>query len=174
VDRGLLVQFEGAEALASAVRALRDQGYERLEAHTPFPAHEVEQAMDPKKPPIPALALLGAALGGTGAYLLQWWTQAVDYPVNVGGRPDHAAPSFMLITFETAILFAALFTFVGFLVMCRLPRLWRPIFEVEGFSTIDGWWLAVDAADGRFDPEATEGVLQALSPVRIERFGGGA
>lgn len=172
--RDLLAEFSDEGALAEAVRHMRRSGYRKIDVHMPFAAEEVMDALEPPPSPIPALTLVGGLVGGTGAYLLQWWTQAVAYPINVGGRPDHPAPAFVMITFETAVLVATLFAFFGWLVLSGLPRLWRPWFEVNGVqtATVDRWWIRIGAADDRFDPERTERELLELRPLRVERVGG--
>jgi hypothetical protein len=93
----------------------------------------------------------------------------VDYPLNVGGRPYHSAPAFIPITFEMAVLFAATAALVSAIVLGGLPRLWHPVFEVDGFerATIDRFWLAVCAGDAAIDPalapaEARARAVQAL------------
>ncbi|MFW6087266.1 MAG: DUF3341 domain-containing protein [Myxococcota bacterium] len=172
----LVAEFGDERALARAVRAMREAGYQAVDVHMPFADDEVMKALDPPASPLAGLTLAGGLVGATGAYLLQWWTQAVDYPLNVGGRPDHAAPAFIPITFETGVLFAALFAFFGWLALAGLPKLWRPIFEVPGFASasIDGWWIRIDASDPRFDPDRTTAELLELGPLRIERVGGGS
>jgi hypothetical protein len=68
-----------------------------------------------------------------------------SYPLNVGGRPAHAVPAFLLATFEGTILGASLMAFFGCLVALRLPTLWAPEDEIDGFSraSIDHCWIVV-------------------------------
>lgn len=166
----LLAEFPDDGALAAAVRRMHEAGYRRIEVYMPFASDEVMKALGPPKSPIPGLTLFGGLLGATGGYLIQWWTQVIDYPINVGGRPDHAAPAFIPITFETAILFASFFAFFGWLALSGLPKLWLPVFEVPGFesASVDHWWLRVGADDGCFEPERTARELRELEPLRIE------
>src|SRR5688572_16649370 len=122
MDRGLLAEFESGAECAQAIARLRALGYRKLDAHTPRPVVEVEAALGLDPSPLPRWVLTGALSGAALAYLVLWWTQAVDYPLNVGSRPSHAAPAYVPITFEAAILFGALTAFFGTLVLCRLPR----------------------------------------------------
>ena len=39
---------------------------------------------------------------------MQYWMSAVDYPLNIGGKPSHSWPAFIVITFEMTILFAGI------------------------------------------------------------------
>lgn len=170
--RGLLAEFDDPEALAAAVRALRAEGWTRLAAFTPYPVESVQEeleALAPRRSRIPLAALL-AGLGGGGLGLwVQAWTSAVDLPLDVGARPLFSWPAFVPVAFELTVLGAALATFVGFVVAAGLPRLWHPLFEVEGFerATIDRFFLGVDAADPRFSPERLAGRLRDLGALRV-------
>lgn len=173
---GLLAEFESADAMTAAAARLRADGYEALETFAPFDLPEADAAVGAPPTRLGWLAG-GAAIGAAAfAYWVQWWTNVRDYPLNVGGRPVHAVPAFVPVTFETAGLVVALVAFVGFLVATRLPRLWHPLFEVDGFAraTDDRYWLGVDARDPRFMPGDTTEQLRALGPTRVVWVGGGA
>jgi hypothetical protein len=166
---GILAEFKTPEALVTAVHALVDRGYHKLDTFAPYPMHEVEHALGLRRSRLPfavfPIAVLGAALG----YWLQWYTNAVDYPLNAGGRPAHALPPFILITFETCVLLGAFATVVGLLVAMGLPALWHPVFEVHGCerASIDRFWLGVDETDPRFDRHGTPVELIELGALRV-------
>src|SRR6478609_2812292 len=101
MPRTLLCEFETAEACAHAVTALREKGERLLDVYMPYPAKNVEAAIAWPRSPLPRFVLLGGLAGAGIAYLILWWTQVVDFPLNVGGRPTHAVPAFVPITFET-------------------------------------------------------------------------
>lgn len=170
--RGLLAEFESPEALADAVGRLRADGFTRLFAFTPYPVAAVEEelaALSPRRSRIPLAALLAGLAAGGLALWVQAWTGAVDYPLDVGARPLLSWPAFVPIAFELAVLAAAFACFFGLLAAAGLPRLWHPLFEVEGFerATIDRFFLGVDAADPRFAPERLVDRLRALGALRI-------
>ena len=83
-------------------------------------------------------------------------------------------PAFLIPTFESAVLCAAVAAFVGALVTLRLPRLWRPEFEIDGFerASIDRYWVAIALRDPRADPALTVRELEALGPLRVVRVEG--
>ncbi|WP_437595326.1 DUF3341 domain-containing protein [Sorangium sp. So ce590] len=147
--RGLLAEFETPEAMLRAIAELRSRGYRRLDAFTPYPVHGLDEALGLRRSPLNWIVLPFALAGAAGGYLVQWYNNAYDYPLNVGGRPQHAAPAFVPITFEMTVLAAALGGFVALLVLMRLPELWSPIFDVPGFerATIDRFWIGIDARD---------------------------
>jgi hypothetical protein len=115
---------------------------------------------------------IAGLLGGIVSYAIQWYANAYAYPLDIGGRPAHAVPAFIIPTFEGIVLSAALAAFVGFFLVTRLPQPWHPVFEIDGFerTTIDRYWLAVDPADPRGEPDLTARELLALSPLRIVRL----
>jgi hypothetical protein len=101
---------------------------------------------------------------------VQWWCNAHNYPINVGGRPLNSAPAFIPITFESAVLAASLVGFFAMLALCGLPRLSHPVFEIAGFdrASVDRFWVGIDDSDPRFD-EAVIGDLSRLGALRCER-----
>src|SRR5258708_40321217 len=105
---GLMAEFGGHEALVDAARRARAEGYRALEAYTPFPIHGLSEALGRRRTAVPLFVLIGGMVGGLGGYFMQWYSMAVDYPFNIGGRPLHSWPAFIPITFELTILCAAL------------------------------------------------------------------
>jgi hypothetical protein len=175
LSNGLVAEFETVDKLVRATVELRRQGYRRLDAFTPYPVLAVEKAIGLGRSPIPWFVFPCAMAAAFGAYLLQWWTNAVDYPLNVGGRPAHAPPAFVPVTFEMGVLFAGLSAVLLLAAFSRLTTLWQPVFEVPGFerASIDRFFLAVSGADSAFDLEATRQRLALLGAVRVEVVGGG-
>ncbi len=155
---------------------LREQGFSKIETYTPFAVPRIEAVL--REPPslLPPLVLIAGLAGGLTGYWIQWYTNAVSYPLNIGGRPAHAAPAFFISTFEATILVAALGAFFGLFALLRLPRPWHPMFEVDGFerASIDRFWIAIDASDTRVDPTFTPRALEALRPTRVVRVPGSA
>lgn len=162
-------EFSTAEELSAAVRTLDEKGYTLVETYSPVP---LRRGMWQKRSFLPAIVFLGGLLGGIASYLIQWYANAYAYPLDIGGRPAHAIPAFFIPTFEGTVLCASLTAFFGFFVITRLPRLWHPIFELDGFdrATTDRYWLAIDASDHRSGPEVTIHELRSLSPLRVVRL----
>lgn len=173
MQSGLLAEFRTAEEMLEAARRLRSTGLVALDSFTPYPVHGLEEALGLRKSPVSKVVFAAGLTGALVAYFIQWFTNAVVYPLNVGGRPAHAAPAFVLITFETLVLFggfSALFAVIG---LSRLPRYWDPVFDVEGFesASIDRYWLGVDEADPKFDERAITDVMSKCGALRVVPFG---
>src|SRR5262249_35095676 len=150
-----------APMLAAASRVRERHGLS-VDAHTPFPIHGLDEALGLHGSRIPFIGLVGALCGAGAGYLMQWWCNAIDFPINVGGRPLNSALSFVPITFELGVLICALSMFLGFFAIIRLPRLHHPIFEAEGFSraSLDTFWLSV--CGGEVTPEQRDRLSQEL------------
>lgn len=175
---GLLAEFDSEEACVAAAVAIRQKGWTHLDAYLPYAAKNVEQALGLAPSNLPGWVLLFGLIGAATAYLILWWTQNVDYPLNVGGHPTNAVPAYVPITFETSVLFAGFASFFAMLRLCRLPRLWHAVFEVPGFerASIDRFFLLVDLGpdDGSAGVLGEElerrGALRTV-PLRIEQGG---
>jgi hypothetical protein len=135
---------------------------------SPHDLPDVAEALGRSRTKLPLIMLVAGLAGAAFAYWFQWFT-AVDYPLNAGGRPVHAGPAFILITFETGVLCAACAGFIAFFALLRLPQLWTPVAEIGGFehATVDRFWVAVSADDARFDVRQLETLLAAHAPRRI-------
>jgi hypothetical protein len=166
---GLLAEFRKPEELLAAVKEARTAGYRKMDAFTPFPVEGLAEALDAEKTSVPLVALAGGLIGGGGAYLLQYYLSAVDFPLNVGGRPLHSAPSFVIITFELTILGAALFAVLGMLALNKLPMPHHPVFNVPRFALAsrDRFFLCIEAADRAFEPTRTRQFLTRLKPAEV-------
>ena len=166
---GLMAEFDSPTALALAARKAYAEGYRRMDAYSPFPIEEVSEAIGHYRSRVPLVVLVGGLLGGIGGYLMQYWISVVNYPINVGGRPLHSWPSFIVVTFEMTILGAAVFAVFGMLALNRLPMPYHPVFNVErfAFASKDRFFLCIQANDPRFDRAQTEKFLQGLNPKQV-------
>jgi hypothetical protein len=166
---GLLAEFPTADSLCAAARHVREHGYTRVEAYSPFAIEGLDEIVGADKGWIAPLTLLGGLLGGAGTYFLQWYAAVVDYPIDIGGRPLHSWPAFIPATFEITILGAALAAVVTMLVANGLPRLHHPLFEVEEFelASRNRFFLCLPARDPVFAPGPARDLLAGLHPLLL-------
>lgn len=172
---GLLAEFPGEAELVAAARRVRDAGYTRFDAFSPYPIHELSEAVARgRRSRVPILTLLGGTLGALTGFALQYWTQVYVYPMNVGGRPHNSWPAFIVVCFELTILFASLATVVGMIALNKLPMPYHPVFNAPSFAKAsrDGYFLVVESEDPYFDLVDTERLLVSLDAnevVKVEQ-----
>jgi hypothetical protein len=161
---GLMVSFDDPEALLAGARAAREAGYQRIDAYSPYPVEGLSEAMQLRTTRLPWIVLLGGLLGAGGGYFMQYYAAVIDYPLNVGGRPLHSWPAFIPITFELAILVAAVFAVLGMLALNGLPQPYHPVFNVPEFelASRSHFFLTIESADPQFNRDETRRFLENL------------
>jgi hypothetical protein len=166
---GLLAEFATPQDLVRAAARVRDAGYTKWDAHTPFPVHGLDDAMGVKTSRLPYLVLAAGIVGATSGLLMQWWMNAVNYPIIISGKPFNSLPADIPVTFELTVLLASVTAFVGMLVANALPRFHHPLFKSGAFRrvTSDAFFLAIEADDPRFDLERTGQLLVSEHATRV-------
>ena len=170
---GYLAEFESVDALLEATEKVRDAGFTRFDAFAPFPIHGLDESMGIRTSRLPRIVLGGGVTGACAGLLLQWWTNAFDYRYLIGGKPFFGLPVAIPITFELTVLLAAIGAFIGLLVANRLPELYHPVFPNAAFrarATTDGFFVAVEARDPRFDVVGTRSFLESLGAVQVDEL----
>jgi len=166
---GLMAEFDSPTGLVNAARAARAQGYRKLDAYSPFPIEELTDALHLHHNKLPLIVLCGGILGGLTGYLMQYYVTVWDFPINVGGRPLHSWPSYIIITFELTILFAAISAVLGLLALCGLPMPYHPAFNVPRFALAsrNRFFLCIESQDPLFDHDKTSAFLETLEPREV-------
>jgi hypothetical protein len=167
--RFVLGEFSEPEACVHAARRLRESGVTGLDAYSPFPVHGIDEALELPRSRVPIVALAGGVLGACGGYAMQWWMNAVDYPITVGNRPQHGFWTNIPITFESGVLISVLSIFFGSIFwFFRLPRTYHPVFESERFRTasLDAFWISAETAEESAVPEL-ENKLRELGAHKV-------
>jgi hypothetical protein len=167
---GLMATFKDDASLLEAAVLAHAEGYRRMDGYSPIPIAGLANALGHKPKMVPCLFLIGGVVGCIGGYLMQWFAMAVDYPLNVGGKPLNSWPMFIPITFELTVLGSALFGFLGTLALNGFPELYHPVFNVAEFrehASRDGFFLCIEATDAKFDLVQTRRFLQKLNPASI-------
>ena len=115
------------------------------------------------------IILAGGLAGLMGGWGLEYWTQVIAYPLNIGGRPFNAWVSFIPPAFETTILFASFSAVIGMLALNGFPRPYHPVFNAPRFerASQDKFFLVIEAADPKFDLEQTRAFLTGLNPHEV-------
>jgi hypothetical protein len=169
---GYVVGFDKVDELLLGAAAVRDAGYTKWDAHTPFVIHGLDAAMGIKKTILPYLVFLGGLTGTCAGILLQWWTNAVDYPFLISGKPYFSLPANIPVAFETTILFAAITALVGMLALNGLPQLHHPLFTSRAFKRVtdDRFFISIEASDPLFDRATTRELLESVADAQVEEI----
>src|SRR5271166_2983537 len=159
---GLMAEFETAGELVDAARRTKEAGFRKFDAYTPFPIHELDDAMDLHDNRVALYTLIGGLIGCIGGFSLASWVEAVALPLNIGGRPLISAPMCIPITFESTVLSGGLTAANSMIMMNGMPSPYHPVFNVERFSDAsrNKFFLCIESEDPNFDRELTAGFLE--------------
>ena len=162
---GLLAEFDDPDELIQAVRRAREAGYRRMDAYTPFPVEHLSEELGFHRSAMPLIVLIGGLIGCAGGFYLQYWISAIDYPLNIGGRPLNSWPAFIPVTFELTILAAALAAVFGMLALNGLPMPYHPLFNNPRFALAsrNRFFLCIESTDTKFNRETTAKFLSGLN-----------
>jgi len=158
---GLVAEFDDPEKLVSAARATKEAGYHNFEAYTPYPIKDLDEIV-PSWNLVPAIFFLGGLAGAITAWTMQYYIAAIDYPINVGGRPLYSWPSFIPILFELTVLFSGCAGFFGTLALCGFPRPHFPLFNLPEFARASSnrFFLCIERKDPTYESEITARFLR--------------
>lgn len=170
---GLMAEFEDPNALVAATYRAHYEGYRKMDAYSPFPIEELHEALGAPHTRLPLIVFMGGLIGAIGGYFLQYWANAINYPLVVAGKPFNAWPMFIPVTFECTILGAALAAVLGMLALNGLPMPYHPTFNVPRFALAsrNRFFLCIEARDPKFQLDRTRGFLESLGPREVTTVG---
>ena len=83
---GIVAEYESVDMFLHACRRIRDAGYKKTDAYTPFPVHGIDKALGIKPTVLPWI-VLGCGITGTiTALVMQIWMNSIDYPYIISGN----------------------------------------------------------------------------------------
>lgn len=166
---GLLAEFDTPTELVAAAERVRDAGYKKTDAFSPFPLHEIDEALGIKRSILPFMVLGGGIVGLLSGLGLQFFIHYVDYPIIVGGRPFFSLPSFIPASYELTILLAAFTAVFGMIALNGLPQPYHPVFNVPRFAlaTREKFFLLIERKDPKFDYEQTRSFMESLNAQEV-------
>ena len=166
---GVMAEFEGPNELVHAARRTYEAGYRRINGYSPYPIEELSEAIGFTHTSLPLIVFIGGVVGGIGGFLMQYWIEVINYPINVGGKPYNSWPAFIPITFECTVLVAAFSAVLGMLVLNKLPQPYHPVFNAPNFAfaTRDKFFLVVEANDPKYDHDRVAELLKSLNAQEV-------
>lgn len=161
---GVMAEFDSPSELVAAAHHTYAAGYRRINGYSPFPIEELSEAIGFTRTSLPLIVLLGGIAGGIAGYLMQYWMEVINYPLNVGGKPYNSWPAFVPITFECTVLCASFAAVLGMLALNKLPQPYHPVFNAPNFAlaTRDRFFLVIEANDQKFQHDEVVQFLKAL------------
>lgn len=164
---GMAALFDTEAQILNAAAAVRKMGYTKFDAITPYPLHGMEEACGIKRSWIPYVTFAMAVIGLGSGWLLEWWTSAVNWPLNIGGKPFHSLPAFIPIMFELTILFSALSSVAALLYACGLPRINPPVIHPD--LTCHKFGIFIPSDDVGYNEGKVEELFRSLGASEIKR-----
>src|SRR5205085_3511708 len=161
---GIMVEFDTATELVDAARKVRDGGYTKTDAFSPFPLHDIDEALGIRRSILPYLVFAGGITGLLSGIGLEYFVHVYDFPIIVGGRPHFSLPAFVPPAYELTILFAAFTAVFGMLFLNKLPSPYHPVFNVPRFALAmrEKFFLIIESADPKYDYDKTRAFMEGL------------
>lgn len=166
---GAIGEYTDVNQIMSVAEQIRDAGYRHWDIHTPYPVHGLDKAMGIKRTFLTYISFAGMVGGLSTALGLQFWTGAVDYVLNIGGKGFFNWQFSVPVDFELSILGTAIATVVGLFGLCRIPTWYNRYQDDASFqkATNDTFVVTINAEDDRFSAEGTQDFLRRLGASNV-------
>ena len=113
---GVLASFKHEDEAVDAIKGLRAKGFKDLTVYSAAPNHLLEDALEEPVSWVRAFTLFGGLTGCAAGFGMTLW-MSYDWPLLVGGKPIGAIPPYVVIGFELTVLFGALSTVAGMILL---------------------------------------------------------
>jgi hypothetical protein len=166
---GLVAEFSTVDGIMAAAEKAKKAGYKRMESYTPFAVEGLDEAVGHQPTKLGWVVLIMGITGFATGFFMQWYSNAVFYPLNIGGKPLNSWPNWVVITFECTIIFSAFTAGLFMLGRNGFPRPYHSIFNTPGFerASRDRFFLCIEAKDEKFDREKTRQFMETLGAERV-------
>jgi hypothetical protein len=165
---GIAGIFLDEDTVVAAARKVRESGFTKFDAISPYPIHAMEEACGIKRSAIPYVTFATGVIGLLSGLALTYYTSVVDWAVNVGGKPMFSLPAFIPIIFELTILFAALSSVGAFFYFCGMPRINAPTIDKD--LTCHKFAIFIPENESGYNSERVEKMLTELGAVEIKKM----
>lgn len=146
MNKYITAYYDDEEDLLRGLKQIKAQGIEVADVLTPFPVHGLDKALGMSRSKLTRVAFAGGAVGAIIGFGFQAWVFTQAYPLNFGGKPFFAVPSFIPVTFEMAVLFAAFSMVFAFLISNKIGPGAKTVIHDERI-TDDRFLLVVNVQD---------------------------
>ena len=165
--KGLAGIFDSEAAVVKAAHKTRESGFKNFEAISPYPIHGMEEACGIKRSWIPYVTFFAGLTGLSAGTWFTWWTSAVNWPINVGGKPFFSLPAFIPILFELTVLFAALTSVGALFYACGMPKIDPPTIDPD--LTCSKFAIFIPSDDVGYNESKIEEILKSSGAVEVKK-----
>jgi len=166
---GLIVTFAHERDLLEGAARLRQAGFRLHDVYAPYPVHGLDRVLGLRPSRLSWVCFVCGAIGLLGMLWFQHWTAAIDWPINVGGKPWNSLPADAPVAFESLVLLAGFGTVLTLFAVCRLypgraPRM--PALRV----TDDRFALVVEQSSAIVNAQSVRRALGEPNVLSIEEW----
>lgn len=165
--KGIAGIWDSEELILKAAKQTREAGFRKFEVISPYPVHGMEEVCGIKRSWIPYVSFTAGCVGLLAGLLLTWWTSAVDWAINVGGKPFFSLPAFIPIIFELTVLFAALSSVGALFFACKIPRVDPPVIDPD--LTCHKFAVFIPYNDMGYDEARIEKMFKDLGANEVKK-----
>lgn len=164
---GMAAIFLEESDVLKAASKVREEGFTKFDAISPYPIHGMEEACGIKRSEIPYVTFVAGLAGLLAGLALVYYTSVVSWPINVGGKPMFSLPAFIPIMFELTILFAALSSVGALFYYCGMPKIDPPVIDKD--LTCHKFAIFIPENDVGYSPDRVEKIFKDLGADEIKK-----
>jgi hypothetical protein len=159
----LLGVYDGEESLLEAFRKMKEENLEIEDVFTPYPVHEVLEHHG-RKSRITVVGWFYGFFAAVASLAFLMYTAVIDWPLNYGGKPSNAFPSFLVVTIVLTIFSITILSLFTFSLRAKLwPSNEKPIYHER--ATDDKFVILLKKA--KVDPERAISLLKETGASEI-------
>ena len=163
-------EFSDPHDLVHAGRKIREMGYTKIDAMSPFPVHGIDDAIGVPYSKL-GWIVIPIGLSGTATALgLIYYVGALHDKFVIGGKPLFDFTFSIPVTFELTVLFSSFAAVIGMLALNGLPKLYHPALNYKNAhrASDDRFLLVIEADDPKFDPQKSAEHLRSVGADEVE------
>lgn len=167
---GVIGEFDDPHELVHAGRKIREMGYTKLDAMTPFPVHGIDDAIGIPYSKLGWIVICIGLCGTATALGLIYYVGAINDKFVIGGKPLFDFTFSIPVTFELTVLFSAFAAVIGMFALNGLPKLYHPSMNYQAAhrATDDRFLLVIEADDPKFNPQTAAEHLKSVGASTVE------
>lgn len=166
-SRHWIAAFTSEADILGVTRASRERGYRIVDVYTPYAVHGLDQAMGLERSRITWVCFLAGLAGALGMLWFGTWTLAVDWPLNIGGKPFNSLPALIPVIFEVTVLFAGFGSVFALFLRCGLFPGKKPCIPSPGV-TDDRFVIVLEDGGAAMDPRDVQDLFEEYGAVGVE------